>query len=89
MRDEHGAEADVEHSHHCSVARFFQHKADCLETPAPLVEPQGLADRIDLLGGAVTAMHDVRAVGEGALAHLLDLVLVGDAVAELVARRTE
>ena len=50
-------------------------------------EPPGLADRIDLLGGTVTAMHEVRAAGEGALAQLLDLVLVGDAVAEVVSRR--
>lgn len=50
-------------------------------------EPPGLADRIDLLGGTVTAMHEVRAAGEGALAQLLDLVLVGDAVAEVASRR--
>ena len=50
-------------------------------------EPPGLADRIDLLGGAVAARHEVRAAGEGALAQLLDLVLVGDAVAELASRR--
>jgi glucose/mannose-6-phosphate isomerase len=50
-------------------------------------EPPGLADRIDLLGGAVTALYEVRAEGEGAMAQLLDLVLVGDAVAELAARR--
>ncbi|MCY4422643.1 MAG: hypothetical protein OXC06_06185 [Acidimicrobiaceae bacterium] len=50
-------------------------------------EPPGLADRIDLLGSAVTALYEVRAEGEGALAQLLDLVLVGDAVAELAARR--
>lgn len=49
-------------------------------------EPQGLADRIDLLG-AVSTVHEVRAAGEGALAQLLDLVLVGDAVAESAARR--
>ena len=51
-------------------------------------EPEGLADRIDLLGAAVSTVHEVPAAGEGALAQLLDLVLVGDAVAELVARRT-
>ena len=50
-------------------------------------EPPGLADRIDLLGTAVTALYEVRAGGEGALAQLLDLVLVGDAVAELAAPR--
>ena len=49
-------------------------------------EPQGLADRIDLLG-AVSTVHEVRAAGEGALAQLLDLVLIGDAVAESAARR--
>ena len=49
-------------------------------------EPPGLADRIDLLGGEVTAVHEVTAAGEGALAQLLDLVLIGDAVAELAAR---
>ena len=50
-------------------------------------EPPGLADRVDLLGSAVTALYEVRAEGEGALAQLLDLVLVGDAVAELAAHR--
>ena len=50
-------------------------------------EPDGLADRIDLLGAAVAAIHEVRAAGEGALAQLLDLVLVGDAVAEVAAIR--
>ena len=50
-------------------------------------EPQGLADRIDLLAGTVTAIHEVTAAGEGALAQLLDLVLLGDAVAEAAARR--
>ena len=50
-------------------------------------EPQGLADRIDLLDSALTTVHEVRAAGEGALAQLLDLVLVGDAVADLAARR--
>ena len=46
-------------------------------------EPPGLADRIDLLDTAVTDLYEVRAEGEGALAQLLDLVLVGDAVASL------
>ena len=50
-------------------------------------EPPGLADRGDLLGSAVTAVHEVRAGGDGALAQLLDLVLVGDAVAALAAQR--
>jgi len=50
-------------------------------------EPPGLADRVDLLGSAVTALYEVRAEGEGALAQLLDLVLVGDAVAALAAQR--
>ena len=50
-------------------------------------EPSGLADRIDLLGAAVAATYEVRAEGEGALAQLLDLVLVADAVAEVAARR--
>lgn len=50
-------------------------------------EPVGLADRIDLLEGALTTVREVRAAGEGALAQLLDLVLVGDAVAESVSRR--
>ena len=50
-------------------------------------EPPGLADRIDLLEAAVAATHEVRAEGEGALAQLLDLVLVGDAVADLAAQR--
>lgn len=49
-------------------------------------EPRGLADRIDLLGAAVTATYEVRAEGDGALAQLLDLVLVGDAVADVAAR---
>ena len=49
-------------------------------------EPPGLADRIDLLGGEVAALYEVRAAGEGALAQLLDLVLVGDAVAGVAAR---
>ena len=51
-------------------------------------EPRGLADRIDLLGASVSALYEVRASGEGALAQLLDLVLVGDAVAELAAARS-
>ena len=50
-------------------------------------EPQGLADRIDLLGAAVSTVREVRAAGEGALAQMLDLVLIGDAVAESAARR--
>ena len=50
-------------------------------------EPQGLSDRIDLLGTAVSTVHEVRAAGEGPLAQLLDLVLMGDAVAESAARR--
>ena len=49
-------------------------------------EPSGLADRIDLLDAAVADTYEVRAQGEGALAQLLDLVLVGDAVAEVAAR---
>ena len=50
-------------------------------------EPRGLADRIDLLGAAVSPVHEVTAAGEGALAQLLDLVLVGDAVAQVAGRR--
>ena len=50
-------------------------------------EPSGLADRIDLIGAAVAATYEVRAEGEGALAQLLDLVLVADAVADVAARR--
>ena len=50
-------------------------------------EPRGLADRIDLLGAAACTVHQVRAAGDGALAQLLDLVLIGDAVAELTAHR--
>ena len=48
-------------------------------------EPAGLGDRVDLLAGAVAAVFEVRAEGEGALAQLLDLVLVGDAVAAVAA----
>ena len=50
-------------------------------------EPPGLADRIDLLEGALTTVQEVRAAGEGALAQLLDLVLVADAVAGLASQR--
>ena len=50
-------------------------------------EPVGLADRIDLLGREVAAVREVTAAGEGALAQLLDLVLVGDAVADAAARQ--
>ena len=50
-------------------------------------EPPGLAARVDRLGAAVAAMHEVRAAGEGALAQMLDLVLVGDVVAAVAAAR--
>ena len=50
-------------------------------------EPPGLGDRVELLAGAVAAVFEVRAAGEGALAQLLDLVLVGDAVAAVAAGR--
>ena len=50
-------------------------------------EPPGLADRVDLLAPAAATVHEVRAEGHGALAQLLDLVLVGDAVAAVAARR--
>ncbi len=48
-------------------------------------EPQGLADRVDRLGDQVASLQEIRAGGNGALAQLLDLVLVGDAVAATVA----
>ncbi len=51
-------------------------------------EPPGLADRVDRLGAHVTTVHQVRAAGEGSLAQLLDLVLLGDAVAAAAARRS-
>ena len=44
-------------------------------------EPEGLIGGRDLLGGAVTSVHEVVARGDGVLAQLLDLVLVADAVA--------
>ncbi len=49
-------------------------------------EPPGLTARIDLLSAADSTVHEVEAVGEGALAQMLDLVLIGDAVAEAAAR---
>ena len=52
-------------------------------------EPPGLGDRVDLLASAVSAIHEVRADGDGALAQLLDLVLVGDAVAATAAQRPD
>ena len=51
-------------------------------------EPPGLTDRIDLLTGVVDSLNEVRAEGEGPLAQLLDLVLVGDAVASVAARHS-
>ena len=48
-------------------------------------EPPGLADGLGRLGAAVDSLYEVRAAGEGSLAQLLDLVLVGDAVAAVVA----
>ena len=48
-------------------------------------EPHRARGRVDLLEGAVSSLHEVSAAGDGALAQLLDLVLVGDAVASLVA----
>ncbi len=50
-------------------------------------EPPGLGARIDLLGAAATTVCEVWAAGDGPLAQLLDLVLIGDAVAELAAHR--
>ena len=50
-------------------------------------EPEGLTDAIDHLEGRVSAVFEVTAAGVGALAQLLDLVLVGDAVAAAVAVR--
>ena len=50
-------------------------------------EPEGLTDAIDHLDGHVAAVFEVTAAGTGALAQLLDLVLVGDAVAATVAVR--
>ena len=51
-------------------------------------EPAGLVGRLDLLTDAVPHTRQVRASGTGALAQLLDLVLVGDAVAQLAARHS-
>lgn len=48
-------------------------------------EPASSSGRIDLIGPAVSSLHEVKASGEGSLAQLLDLVLVGDAVAALAA----
>ena len=47
-------------------------------------EPEGLAGGRDLLGETVTSVREVTARGDGALAQLLDLVLVADAVAAAV-----
>lgn len=47
-------------------------------------EPDGLAGGRDLLGEAVISVREVNARGDGALAQLLDLVLVADAVAAAV-----
>ena len=44
-------------------------------------EPEGLAGGRDLLGEVVSTVIEVSAAGDGALAQLLDLVLVADAVA--------
>jgi DNA-binding MurR/RpiR family transcriptional regulator len=47
-------------------------------------EPEGLTGGRDLLGEAVVSVCEVTARGDGALAQLLDLVLVADAVAAAV-----
>jgi len=44
-------------------------------------EPEGLTGGHDLLGESVSTVIEVSATGDGALAQLLDLVLVADAVA--------
>lgn len=51
-------------------------------------EPDGLDGGVSLLDDAFDEVHTFRAEGDGALAQLLDLVLVADAVAAAVARRT-
>lgn len=48
-------------------------------------EPHRARGHLDLLVPATSSLHEVRAEGDGALAQLLDLVFVGDAVAALVA----
>lgn len=48
-------------------------------------ERTGLTDGLDRLDARVAAAYEVRAEGDGALAQLLDLVLVGDAVATVAA----
>lgn len=45
------------------------------------LEPPGSTDGLHLLGTGLAAYHEIRAEGEGALAQLLDLLLIGDAVA--------
>lgn len=44
-------------------------------------EPEGLVGGRDLIDNVVSSVHEVTARGDGALAQLLDLVLVADAVA--------
>ncbi len=45
------------------------------------LEPAGSTDGVELLRGGLAGFHEVHAEGDGALAQLLDLLLVGDAVA--------
>ena len=48
-------------------------------------EREGLIDGLHRVGEFAAAVHEVQAEGDGPLAQLLDLVLVGDAVAGVVA----
>lgn len=51
-------------------------------------EPEGLTGGIDLLADAFDEIHTFVAAGDGPLAQLLDLVLLADAVAAALVRRT-
>lgn len=51
-------------------------------------EPDGLAGGVDLLSDAFDEIHTFHAEGDGPLAQLLDLVLLADAVAAALVRRT-
>ena len=50
-------------------------------------EPEGVAGGVERLRGVVDEVHEIKASGRGALAQLIDLVLVGDAVAALAGAR--
>ncbi len=50
-------------------------------------EPEGVSEAISGLGARATTVFEVDAAGRGPLAQLLDLVLVGDAVAAVAAQR--